>query len=143
MKPVKEPWAGNWVIPKEVRQPHRTKSKGIGGPGGPIRTKDSAVAEALEHGLKCNPIRLGMTGDSKVTTRLQEILTRLWRNPSIHKQFSAHAQCWACVERGKPDPIAVNGRRLCLLHEYLRGEGLLGFWIEGKTYKEAKVRQSP
>lgn len=123
-----EAWAGNWILPNQglTKQPHRTRSRGIGGPGGPLRTSDGRVAERLEHGLHSNPIPLGFVNGDPAPTNIRQQLERLWGMGGVRKQFSAVARCKACWTRGKRKVQYVNGRKLCLLHEYLRGEGLLG-----------------
>jgi len=139
---MKERWAGNWILPKEVKQPHRTKSRGIGGPGGPLRSNDYKVIDRLELGLRSNPVPLGMPGDAIERTSIKGILERLWRNNNIRKQFSAEGRCVECWARGKRKPRMINGRKFCLLHEYLRGERLLGIKMTGNTYRTTQWERS-
>lgn len=119
------------------------KSRGLEGPGGPVRTSDYRRTDSLEvWGVQCNPGRLGMVGEQRTIVAIKPLIERLSRHPSIRKQFSQLAQCVACVEREKPDPRYVNGRGLCLAHEYLRGEGLLGYVVRGNTYATCRIEKS-
>lgn len=140
---AKERWEGNWILPrKSPRQPHKTKSRGIGGPGGPLRTSDARVAEHLERGLKSNPIPLGFVSDNPIPVSIRNQLERLWRIPTIRRQFSMLANCRECWVRGKRTPRAVNSRKRCLLHEYLKGEKLLGLVSTGNTYDTIQFKRS-
>lgn len=95
-----------------VRQPHRTKSRGIGGPGGPLRSSDARVSLAVEAGARG---RVGLTeGEWR-----REVKKPLPFQGRASRRFSDQGYCRVCKQypktfgRGKRP---VDGSRLCVIH---------------------------
>lgn len=95
-----------------VRQPHRTKSRGIGGPGGPLRTTDAQVSLAVEAGVTG---RVGLTGGEWAREKKKPFTF----TGALSRRFSRLGRCRLCREypqtygRGKRP---VDGTGLCVEH---------------------------
>lgn len=107
-----ERWEGNWILGRtEVRQPHRTRSRGIGGPGGPLRSTIPDVGVLIEAGAR-GP---GLCDDPWV----REAPRPLKFTPKLSKRFSVMGQCSVCVDYPKTygtQDRPIDGSGMCLEH---------------------------